>query len=201
MDGTLIDSKKDITISVNYVREKNHSLEPLSEEFIVNAINKKERNLAYLFYKTKTYEQRDRELFEKHYKQQCIQNPYLYDGIKEVLDELEKNGIYMAVATNAPTPFAKTMLSHLGIADKFVEIIGADKAPSKPDPTMIYQILDTINFEKSNDLAWMVGDNPKDIEVAKNAGIKAIYATWGFQSEFDYSIKADKPQDILQIVL
>ena len=68
MDGTLIDSKKDITISVNYVREKNHSLPPLSEEFIVNAINKKERNLAYLFYQTQTYEHKlrnsGREFFD-----------------------------------------------------------------------------------------------------------------------------------------
>ena len=49
MDGTLIDSRKDITISVNYVRRVNHNLPPLSEEFIVDAINKKDRNLAYLF--------------------------------------------------------------------------------------------------------------------------------------------------------
>jgi phosphoglycolate phosphatase len=200
MDGTLIDSKKDITISVNYVREKNHSLPPLSEEFIVNAINKKERNLAYLFYQTQTYEERDRELFEKHYKEQCIKHPYLFDGVKEVLDELEKNGVLLAVATNAPTPFAKTMLSHLKVDKKFVEIIGADKAPAKPDPTMIKKILLACNYE-TTDKAWMVGDNQKDIEVAKNANINAIYAKWGFQSEFDYEIKAKKPKDILKIVL
>ncbi|WP_434656861.1 HAD family hydrolase [Sulfurimonas sp. NW9] len=49
MDGTLIDSKKDITISVNYVRKTNHNLPPLSEEFIVDAINKEVRNLPKLF--------------------------------------------------------------------------------------------------------------------------------------------------------
>jgi len=201
MDGTLVDSKKDITISVNYVREKNHNLPPLSEEFVVEAINKKERNLALLFYETKMYEEKDKELFESHYKKQCVKNVSLYDGIKELLDELENNGVFMAVATNAPTPFAKEMLLHVNIAQKFVAIIGADKAPSKPDPTMINMILKQIKFEKLQDKAWMVGDNPKDIEAAQNANIDAIYATWGFQSEFDYYIKVKKPQDILKIVL
>ncbi len=201
MDGTLIDSKKDITISVNFVRKTNHNLPPLSEDEVVEAINKKERNLAYIFYKTKTYEERDRELFEKHYKEQCINNPYLYEGIKEVLEILKENGIKMAVATNAPTKFAKTMLSHLGVENYFCKIIGADKAKPKPDPTMIYEILDSCGFDRDKDIAFMVGDNPKDVEVAKNAGIEAIYSTWGFQSDFSYSVTANTPKDILKIVL
>ena len=39
MDGTLLDSKKDITISINYIRDLHYSLAPLSEEFVVEAIN------------------------------------------------------------------------------------------------------------------------------------------------------------------
>ncbi|NPA66279.1 MAG: HAD-IA family hydrolase [Epsilonproteobacteria bacterium] len=201
MDGTLIDSKKDITISVNYVRMKNHDLPPLSEEYVVKAINKKHRNLAKLFYETEIYEEKDRELFEQHYKEQCIQNPYLYDGIKEVLESLHVNGVLMGVATNAPTPFAKEMLTHLGIEHYFVKIVGADKVKQpKPDPQMIHIILEACSFEQG-DKAWMVGDNPKDIEVAHNAGIEAIYATWGFQSDFDYEIKIKDPKEILKIVL
>ncbi len=201
MDGTLIDSKKDITISVNYVRKTNHNLPPLSEEEVVNAINKKERNLAFIFYKTDTYEDRDRELFEKHYKQQCITNPYLYDGIKDVFDILKQNNIKIAVATNAPTKFAKTMLSHLGVENYFCKIIGADKVPPKPDPSILFEIFDACGFDRKKDTAYMVGDNPKDIEVAKNAGIEAIYSTWGFKSDFSYSVTANAPKDILKIVL
>ena len=201
MDGTLIDSRKDITISVNYVRKVNHNLPPLSEEFIVNAINKKERNLAYLFYGTKTYEERDRELFEQHYHEQCIKHPYLYDGIEEVLYTLKQNGVLMGVATNAPTKFATRMLEHLGVAKLFQKIVGADKAKPKPDPDMVFLILEACKYAKGEDKAWMVGDNPKDIEVAKRSEIEAVYATWGFQSEVDWPIKADTPKDILDIVL
>lgn len=201
MDGTLIDSRKDITISVNYVRKVNHNLPPLSEEFIVNAINKKERNLAYLFYGTSTYEDRDRELFEKHYHQQCIKHPYLYEGIMDVLHTLKDNGVLMGVATNAPTKFAIRMLEHLEVADLFAKIVGADQAKPKPDPDMVFQILQVCKYDKAEDRAWMVGDNPKDIEVAKRSEIEAIYATWGFQSDVKWPIKAKKPKDILKIVL
>jgi phosphoglycolate phosphatase len=202
MDGTLIDSKKDITISVNYVRKTNHNLPPLSEAFIVEAINLHERNLPYLFYETQSYEPRDRELFEKHYKEQCIEHPYLYDGIREMLLRLKAQGVKLSVATNAPTLFARTMLEHLEVAALFDEIMGADRVKvSKPHPDMIYAILDFYNFDKQSDRAWMVGDNSKDMESAKRAGIEAIFATWGFSADGAYENVVKKPQEILDIVL
>ncbi len=201
MDGTLIDSRKDITISVNYVRKINHNLPPLSEEEVVNAINKKERNLAFIFYGTQTYEEKDRDLFEAHYHKQCIEHPYLYDGIEEVVHTLKESGVLMGVATNAPTKFAIRMLAHVGVADFFVKIIGADKAKPKPDPDMVLQILQACDYKEGKDTAWMVGDNMKDIEVARRSGIEAVYARWGFQSEVDWPLQAQTPKDILKIVL
>ncbi len=202
MDGTLIDSKKDITISVNHVRETNHGLEPVSEEFVVECINMEVRNLPYLFYETQIYYEDDRELFEEHYKIQCTQNPYLYDGIKEMLHQLIESGFKLSVATNAPTQFANIMLGSLGVASLFDLIIGADKVrESKPNPEMLNVILDSYGFDKNIDNAWMVGDNIKDIKGAKNANINAIFATWGFTPNPEYKIFATKPKEILDIVI
>jgi len=202
MDGTLIDSKKDITISINYVRKNNHNLEPLSEDFIVEAINMHERNLPKLFYNTPTYEPRDRALFEEHYKKQCIQNPYLYEGVKEMLETLAEKGVKMGVATNAPTLFAKTMLEHLRVSHLFGLIIGADQVQrSKPDPQMLQKILDFYHYDNKRDKAWMVGDNSKDMLSAKNAGIEAIFAAWGFSSFGEHSIVVKEPKEVLNIVL
>jgi len=202
MDGTLIDSKKDITISINHVRELNHNLPPLSEEFIVEAINMEVRNLPKLFYDTEEYHEEDRVLFEEHYKTQCTKNPYLYDGVYELLHDLKKKDIKLSVATNAPTIFAKTMLSHLNVSELFDVIVGADKfSASKPDPQMIYHILGFYNFDKNSDTAWMVGDNSKDIQSAVNAGIKPMFATWGFSPHSNYDTVVKHPKEILSIVL
>ncbi len=202
MDGTLLDSKKDITISINYIRELHYNLPPLSEEFIVEAINMDVRNLPKLFYNTEVYEDKDREVFEIHYALQCVQNPYLYSGIKEMLEELVENGVKVSVATNAPTPFALRMLTHLGIADMFDMIIGADRVTlSKPNPEMLNVILNYYSFDKELDNAWMIGDNSKDMQSADNAAISSIFATWGFSPDGLHHTLITHPKEILDIVL
>lgn len=202
MDGTLIDSQKDITISVNYVRKEHYGLEPLQEKFIVDAINMEVRNLPMLFYGTHIYEQSAREIFEAHYYEQCVQNPYLYEGIQETLEALLACDIKLSVATNAPTPFAQRMLTHLGVADKFDVIIGADKvSASKPSPLMLEHILDFYGFDKNKHQAWMVGDNSKDMLSAKNAGIDSIFATWGFTPYAEHHTVISMPNELLRIVL
>ncbi len=202
MDGTLLDSKTDITISINHIRHLHYNLTPLSEEFVVKAINMEERNLPKLFYGTDTYHDKDKKVFEVHYATQCVQNPYLYDGILEMLNKLKDADVKLSVATNAPTKFAFRMLEHLEVADMFDMIIGADKVKvSKPDPQMLNIILDSYNFKIDKHQAWMVGDSSKDIMGAKNAGINSIFATWGFSPNGEHHTLINHPKEIIDIVL
>lgn len=202
MDGTLIDSKKDITVSINYVRYINHKLPPLSEEFVVEAINMHDRNLAKLFYATEIYSQKDKELFEAHYHEQCIKNVYLYGGVSNMLEHLRNADVKISVATNAPTQFALRMLEHLDVKHLFDIIIGADMVEeSKPNPQMLNMILQYYGFDKNLHRAWMVGDNSKDVLSAERAGIEPIFATWGFSADASIPAVAKKPSDILDIVL
>lgn len=201
MDGTLIDSQHDITVSINHVRNVRYGLEPLTNRFIVDAINSYRRNLAELFYGTEVYHDEDRDLFEKHYHEQCIQNPVLYSGIRELLEILGGMGVKASVATNAPSPFARRMLTHLGVHEHFDHIFGADMVQNpKPDREMLHNILERYGYGKSGDRAWMVGDNAKDMEAAKNAGIEGIFAAWGFSSEGEGDHFAAHPEKILEII-
>ncbi len=202
MDGTLLDSKEDITSSINYVRNMNHNLPEVSQEYVVEAINMEVRNLSELFYETPLYEDRDRELFESHYESECIKNVYLYEGVKELLNELVARDIKISVATNAPTQFALRMLEHLGVKNLFDIIIGADMvANSKPSPEMLEYILKHYRFDKKSHKAWMVGDNSKDILSANAAQIESIFVTWGFTPFAEQRVIAKKPLDVLEIVL
>lgn len=178
MDGTLIDSSIDITASVNYVR-KHFDLAPLSVDRVVNAINAPVRNLADIFYEKPTYEAYERNLFEHHYFNECVQNVYLYDGVIEMLETLSKQGVLLSVATNAPQKFAKRMLKHLNVAHYFDYIVGADIYASKPNPAMLHAILQKYNYTQK-DKAVMIGDNENDILSAKNASINGIHVGWGF---------------------
>lgn len=202
MDGTLIDSQKDITISVNYVRQEKYKLKPLQMQFIVDAINMEVRNLPKLFYETEIYEPSARDMFEAHYYEQCVQNPYLYEGIEEALQVLVQNDVKLSVATNAPTQFAQRMLKHLGVSHLFDVIIGADKvSAAKPDPKMLLEILQHYKYDKQKHKAWMIGDNSKDILSAKAAQIDSMFATWGFTPEAEHPTLLRHPKEILDIVL
>jgi phosphoglycolate phosphatase len=201
MDGTLIDSQYDITCSINYVRAFNHGLPPVRSADVVAWINRPVRNLPKLFYGTDGYDARDRDLFESHYHDQCVRNPVLYPGIRETLEALRANGVLMAVATNAPSTFAKRMISHLGVDVHFEYIVGPDIAgASKPDPAMLNTILDAVGFKRAEHRAWMVGDNSKDIDAARAAGITGIFSTWGFSAEGDGDIVIGRPEALLDIV-
>lgn len=197
MDGTLIDSAKDITISVNEVRRVNHSLDELSEAFIVEAINREKRNLAKLFYGTEQYESRDQQLFEEHYHIQCTQNVRLYEGIEESINALLSKEVRLSVATNAPTKFAHRMLEACGVSESFDFIIGADKVSKpKPDKEMLECILNGYGYKREHK-ALMVGDNSKDMQAASNAGIEAAFATWGFSPVGEHQRVVNKPQEII----
>jgi phosphoglycolate phosphatase len=202
MDGTLIDSKKDITLSINAIRKAHYDLEPLSDSFVVDAINADVRNLPKLFYGTDSYEKKDQHAFEEHYTKQCVQNASLYEGIKEMLQRLQAEGVKLGVATNAPTKFAKLMLESLDILDIFGLVVGADAVEnSKPSPDMLLKILEFYSYDAKRDSAWMVGDNSKDMQSATNAGIDGLFALWGFTPQSEYKTTLSHPKEVISIVL
>ncbi|MGD9970303.1 MAG: HAD family hydrolase [Sulfuricurvum sp.] len=201
MDGTLIDSGFDITQSINHVRRERYGLTPIEVHSVVDAINAPVRNLAMIFYETPTYEADARAIFEEHYFEQCIQNVAAYDGIPSLLGELYDRRIVMGVATNAPTLFAKRMLGHLGIAEYFGKIIGADEVQyPKPHPEMLLRHLEHHRYNEGTDNAYMIGDNSKDMQAAREAKIKGIFAGWGFGSESGDEPFAFRPLDILKMI-
>jgi phosphoglycolate phosphatase len=201
MDGTLIDSGLDITLSINHVREQCYGLEPLTVQSVVDAINAKERNLSEIFYSKSAYEEHAKAVFEEHYFEQCIQNVTLYDGVAEVLSDLRECRFKMGVATNAPSLFAKRMLDHLGISHFFDQIIGADNVETpKPHPQMLHRHLNFHRFDSGADRAWMIGDNSKDMEAARQAGIIGIFAGWGFSAQGEGDHFASTPQSLMDII-
>ncbi len=201
MDGTLIDSQNDITTSINYVRALNHALEPLSSGFVVEAINRDQRNLAKLFYNTEEYHDSDCIVFEAHYHKQCTESAIVYDGIRELIITLHERGVKMGVATNAPSQFADRMLEHVGIAKYFERIVGADMvALPKPDPEMLQMTLEHTLFDSTVDRAFMVGDNSKDMEAGFRAGVTSVFATWGFSPEGHGDHVISQPHELLGLL-
>lgn len=204
MDGTLVDTRSDITVSINHVRAAK-KLPPLPESEVVKIINSKREELAVKFYGTETYLPEDRKLFEEHYKEQCTKNVVLFDNVLKTLQLLKEMNVKMSVATNAPTKFGEMILNAAGISGYFDHIVGACKVKKpKPDSEMIEYIN---NFYGKRILSaqntMIVGDNHTDINAGLNAGITSVFASWGygtFHEEFvpHYFLKSF--DEILEII-
>ncbi len=199
MDGTLIDSSRSMTKSINYVRS-HLSLPPFSVEKVVKLINEPDNDLPKLFYEDKMPYSECRKIFEKHYHQNCLVDMDLYDGVEEMLKALSKR-YNLAILSNAYGDFVRKMIKHKGVDRYFELMIGSDDIGCrKPDPGGIFHTLDKLKFEKSR--ALYIGDSLKDEMAAKNAGIKYIFVDWGFGEckNPDATISKDSIREIEDIV-
>jgi phosphoglycolate phosphatase len=178
MDGTLVDSKSNITAAVNYVRREINGKDAISEEEVVAFLNGKTDDAARLFGAEGSLE-RERRLFREYYLEICTDNLSFFDGMRETLEELKGMGVALAIATNASTIFAKKMMQGLDALHLFEKIVGADSVTRpKPSPDMVESIMAALGAGSSE--CRVIGDSIKDMRAAKAAGAEAIFAGWGY---------------------
>lgn len=179
MDGTLIDSGTMIANTINYVRCEL-GFDAMEKNFILEKVNDPKVNSAEFFYGTTHFTDRQSKLFEEYYNKNCLNDLEIYDGIKELLEDL-KSDYNLCVATNANSEFAHKMLGHLEINHFFKKIVGYnDVLKPKPHPEMVFKLIEHINTTKDKSL--LIGDSHKDTQAATNAGIDSILVNWGFSN-------------------
>ena len=102
----------------------------------------------------------------------------LYEGMAAVLSELDENGWLLGVATGKSDRGLERCLDHHGIKGLFVTLQTADRHPSKPHPSMVWQALTDAGADAAN--AVMIGDTVYDIHMGKAAGCRTIGVNWGY---------------------
>lgn len=107
-----------------------------------------------------------------------LQHEPLYDGLPGLLDRLEQHGWMLAVATGKSDRGLDLCLTHHGIKHCFVSLQTADRHPSKPHPSMIYQALADAGADPGH--AVMIGDTSYDMAMGVAANVRAIGVDWGY---------------------
>jgi phosphoglycolate phosphatase len=101
------------------------------------------------------------------------------DSDRGAASQLSLHGVALAVLTNKPGAPAVRILEHLGIADRFMAVVGGDgPLPRKPDPQALLALCAQAGVAPDETL--MVGDSWVDIHTARNAGTHACFVTYGF---------------------
>ena len=102
----------------------------------------------------------------------------LFEGIPELLRDLNARGWALAVATGKSDRGLAATLSAHGLTDLFSSLQTADRHPSKPHPSMVEQCLADTGAAAGD--AVVIGDTVFDMEMAMNAGAAAIGVDWGY---------------------
>ena len=179
LDGTLIDSKLDLILSVNaMLRELGR--QELAEETISGYIGRGAPQLvAQALGASASEEQRQRglEFFLRYYEEHKMDNTRLYPGVAEALYKLSH--LPMAVLTNKPVRVSVRILEALGLGRKFRAVYGGNSFETKkPDPLGVRTILGEL--QAIAEQAVMVGDSEIDVQTARNAGTIAVAVNYGF---------------------
>jgi phosphoglycolate phosphatase len=184
LDGTLIDSKRDLVHSVNAARALM-GLEPISEELVSSYVGSGAPILMRRALGPDASEadvQRALEYFLGYYREHMLDNTRLYPGVREALDRLHLAGSSMAVLTNKPVRFSRALVEGLGLGRHFFQIYGGNSfEQKKPDPIGVETLLKESGIARERTI--MVGDSGVDVRTARNARIRACGVTYGFQPE------------------
>jgi len=197
LDGTLIDSRKDLCNAVNAMLAEFHR-QPLPEEIIASYIG----DGAGMLVRRALGDPRDEPLvddalqhFLAYYREHKLDHTYVYEGVMESLAKLRAlpNGAgsrAMAVLTNKPIGPSLAICAALGLSEHFFRIYGGDSFETKkPDPVGLLALMQEAGAKPEETL--MVGDSDVDLLTAQRAGAWSLGCRYGLSPHTIENIPAD----------
>ncbi len=190
LDGTLVDSGRDIALSANFTRA-HFNLPELElsqiESYVGDGVaNLLSRALGHNIYTGLTgiqglpvseeLHQEGMAVFADHYSRHLLDHTRLYPGVLEILARYR--GFPLHVATNKPQKFTEAILSGLHLDGAFRKVLGGDVVTArKPDSGHLQECLEGISVDITK--VVMVGDSPNDINAAKELGAISVGCSYG----------------------
>lgn len=185
LDGTLIDSVPDIADAVNRTLS-DLGRQNFDEQTIRNWVGNGAKVLIERALKASQNDELDVNTVEQalgyffaHYAKQTCQKTVAYQDVNKGLQDLHKAGFVLAIVTNKPAEFVPAILQTLGWQELFACVLGGDSLPvKKPDPTPLLFTCEKLQFSTAN--SYMIGDSKNDVLAGKNAGIKTLALSYGY---------------------
>lgn len=183
LDGTLLNTIYDLAYATNHALHQagfpTHDVEKY-KFFVGNGIVK-------LFERALPENERNEEnihlirgYFLPYYEQHSSVFTEPYEGIPELLTDLQSRDLKMAVASNKYHRATEELISKFFPEINFVAVFGQREGiPVKPSPAIVFEILQKARISTRE--ALYVGDSGVDMQTAFNAGITSVGVTWGFR--------------------
>jgi len=195
LDGTLIDSAKDMQVAVSNVLA-DHRLPPVTEDDVRIFMGQGSKvTMAKAFAKygqtldETTLSAVTRE-FVRYYEADPVSHTSAFAGVSDVVARFEKLGLKQGVCTNKFERPSRMILEHLKLMPPIADLAGADTFPvRKPDPRHILMLVERMGSTPGR--AVMVGDSIHDLHAAHAAGLPAVLVSWGYTATPASELGAD----------
>lgn len=176
LDGTLIDSSRDLANAVNRLR--NHlNLHNLDQATALSFVGDGATRLIQRALPPGMYEPEHLTLFLRIYEQHLVEHSTCYEGIREFLHHHRERPL--AVVSNKPHHLAIALLEQLDLLQPFSIVIGGDSlTEKKPHPLPILHAAHALDVEPTQCL--MIGDHHTDLYSAQAAGCASCFCHYGF---------------------
>lgn len=196
LDGTLADSAPDLVATANQQRIRR-GLEPLPYERLRNFCSQGTTGLlaqaVNVHHDDPEFEQ-DKQQFLDDYEALSPTHTVLFDGITELLAELDRRKIVWGIVTNKLEYLTWPVLRHLALTDRSQTSVCGDTTPeAKPSPLPLLHACSEINIDPADCI--YIGDDARDILAGKAAGMKTMALTYGYSLD-EESAKALEPDMI-----
>lgn len=204
LDGTLADTAPDLGYALNRQR-LSRGLPALSLEQIRPQASAGARGLLKLGFNLNPQDQEYpalREEFLDLYSECLYQSTKLFEGITELLEEIEKRAMPWGIVTNKPQRFTLPLLERLQLTRRAACVVSGDTcANPKPHPEPLLAASRAIGLAPQECI--YVGDDKRDTEACLAAGMRSLIAGWGYLGNgsdpktWGAHVMIDKPQDLL----
>lgn len=183
LDGTLIDSKRDLADSVNATLA-SMGRAPLPDAIVASYVGNGAPALIRGILPGANEEQIEGalEYFLRYYRDHMLDATTLYPGVRQALDRLHAARVPLAILTNKPVRFSVRLIEGLDLGAHFFRIYGGNSfEEKKPHPRGIEALMAESGADPARTV--MIGDSAVDVLTARAASVRACGVSWGFQPE------------------
>lgn len=181
LDGTLADTAPDMARTVNEMLNRR-GMKAVALDLVRPHVSKGARGMIMAAFDIGT-DHADfpamREEFLSLYEKNLCVDTTLFPGMESLLDRLESDDIAWGVVTNKFERFARPLLEQMGLASRAGVIVGGDTCPkSKPFPEPLLFAAEKVGVPPAR--ALYVGDDERDVQAARAAGMPVVVAAYGY---------------------
>jgi 2-phosphoglycolate phosphatase len=120
-----------------------------------------------------------REEFLSNYAANLCRESCLFPGMADLLDEIERRGLRWGVVTNKAERYTHPLLERLGVHQRAACVVGGDTTPHiKPHPASLFEAARRMGLHAR--YCIYVGDDRRDVDAGRAAGMKTIVAKFGY---------------------